>query len=223
MTAKNGDTSEEKTEADEADGPDDRGGESAASDEVRSSESPREEYKELLDTYGLKSILECVLFLESEPLITRDLAKRLDVPEKDIAAALDEMRAAYDHDMRGLELIEIAEGWQVIARRSFTDKIFMLDAHRKARPKFNRPCLETLAIIAYKQPISRQEVDDIRGVNSTGAIKTLMSHKMIDITGRRKALGNPLLYGTTMEFLKYFGLKDLKHLPELKELKELEF
>ena len=195
----------------------------AQKDEHLQQQRPTVDYDTVFAGLDKKRVVEAVLFVEAEPVSTREVAQRTGLEMEQVQALIHELQEDYNQVAAGFELIEIAEGYQMMARRCYTDRLFHMRAQKKSRPKFNRPALETLAIIAYRQNITRAEIDDIRGVNSAGAIKTLLGADVIKINGRKKALGNPLQYGTTREFLKYFGLKSLKDLPKLKELKELEF
>ena len=130
---------------------------------------------------------------------------------------LEELKEEYQS--RNLQILEVADGYQLCTRHEFNDwirKFLKLD--RSSR--LSQPGLDTLSIIAYKQPLTRQEVDDIRGVDSSGVIKTLLEKKVIGPAGRKKVPGRPIMYRTTQKFLEYFGLKDLNDLPTLEDLKE---
>jgi segregation and condensation protein B len=117
-------------------------------------------------------------------------------------------------------LVEVAGGYQLTTKQECAPWIRRLEEIRTAS-RLSKPALETIAIIAYKQPITRPEIEEIRGVDTAGVIKTLLERRLIKIAGRREAVGRPLLYGTTKEFLEYFGLRDLSGLPSLKEFKEV--
>jgi segregation and condensation protein B len=133
---------------------------------------------------------------------------------------LDELRNEYDEQARGFRLVEIAEGWQLLTRPQYAAVIRRL--HRiKSTNRLTRPALETLAIVAYKQPLTKAEIESIRGVGSDGVMQNLLERRLVRTVGRKDAVGRPLLYGTTREFLQAFGLKDLSELPKLTELKEL--
>ena len=124
-----------------------------------------------------------------------------------------------EYQSRNLQILEVADGYQLCTRHEFNDwirKFLKLD--RSSR--LSQPSLDTLSIIAYKQPLTRQEVDEIRGVDSSGVIKTLLEKKVIGPAGRKKVPGRPIMYRTTQKFLEYFGLKDLSDLPTLEDLKE---
>ena len=165
-----------------------------------------------------KQILEAVLFASDQPVGLSTLVEVLDDrgPEE-VAALLREMAHEYDGAGRGVTLAEIAGGYQILSRKECAPWIDrMLRSRRKVR--LSKAGLESLAIIAYKQPITKVEVDSIRGVDSAGVLHTLLERNLVTIKGRSKSVGRPLLYATTPEFLAYMGLKDLSELPELKEL-----
>jgi len=165
----------------------------------------------------LAKLLEAALFAASRPLTLEELASL--EPESGEAAfrtALSELRAAYSDD-HGVELAEIAEGWQFLTRREYAEAIDR--AQFALRPRRLSPAaLETLAIIAYRQPVGRVEVDEIRGVDSGAVIDKLLERGLVEIVTRGEGLGRPLLYGTTPQFLEILGLKDLEELPRLEEL-----
>ena len=167
----------------------------------------------------LKSIVENVLLAADQPVNAAELEKIfLNTAEKnDLQVILEELKEEYQS--RNLQILEVADGYQLCTRHEFNDwirKFLKLD--RSSR--LSQPSLDTLSIIAYKQPLTRQEVDDIRGVDSSGVIKTLLEKKVIGPAGRKKVPGRPIMYRTTQKFLEYFGLKDLSDLPTLEDLKE---
>ena len=134
-----------------------------------------------------------------------------------LSAALDELRLHYDTEGHGVELVEIGGGWQILTRAEYTEAIER--AQLAARPqRLSAAALETLAIIAYRQPIGRAEIEEIRGVNVGGVLKTLHERGLIDVVGRAEGLGRPLLYGTTPLFLEHFALRHLEELPRADEL-----
>jgi len=126
----------------------------------------------------------------------------------------------YDESSRGFRLTEIAEGWQLVSRPQHAAIIRRLNRVKGAN-RLSRPALESLAIIAYKQPLTKTDIENIRGVNSDGVMHNLLERRLVRTVGRKDVVGRPLLYGTTREFLQVFGLKDLAELPKLTELKEL--
>jgi len=165
----------------------------------------------------LAKLLEAALFAASRPLTLEELASL--EPESGEAAfriALDELRAAYGDD-HGVELAEIAEGWQFLTRREYAEAIDRAQFALRPR-RLSSAALETLAIIAYRQPVGRVEVDEIRGVDSGAVIDKLLERGLVEIVSRGEGLGRPLLYGTTPPFLEILGLKDLEELPRLEEL-----
>jgi segregation and condensation protein B len=166
----------------------------------------------------LAKLLEAALFASPRPIATDELAA-LD-PEASPAAlqsALDELREHYDVDGHGVALVEVGGGWQVLTRPEYTEAIER--AQMAVRPqKLSPAALETLAIIAYRQPIGRAEVAEIRGVDVGAVIKSLHERGLIDVVGRAEGLGRPLLYGTTPMFLEQFGLRHLAELPRVDEL-----
>ncbi len=168
-----------------------------------------------------KTIIECLLFVSDKPLSLATIKALLeDMDRRDIIQCLDELKAEYDTQARAFHLVEIAEGYQMVTRVSLAPWIRKLYKNRSSN-KLSRAALETMAIIAYRQPISKAEVEDIRGVSADGVVNSLLERKLIRVVGRKEVIGRPLLYGTTKEFLHYFGLKDLSDMPELKDLQDM--
>lgn len=163
------------------------------------------------------SLIEAMLFVSGEPIALASMKGVLDMPESDIKQAVDELIAEYKERDRGIIIIEIAEGYQMATNPLYA-KLLRKFTSTAASNKLSMPALETLAIVAYKQPLIKAEVEQIRGVNSDGVIKSLLDKRLIRIVGQKEAPGKPMLYGTTKEFLQYFGLKDLTELPTLREL-----
>ena len=167
---------------------------------------------------GLAKLLEAALFASARPIPTDELAA-LD-PEASPAAlssALDEIRECYDVQGHGVELVEIGGGWQILTRAEYTEAIER--AQLAARPqRLSAAALETLAIVAYRQPIGRAEIEEIRGVAVGSILKSLHERGLIDVVGRSEGLGRPLLYGTTSMFLEQFALRHLEELPRADEL-----
>ena len=135
----------------------------------------------------------------------------------EIRQALGELKEHYDFDSHGVELVELAGGYQVLARPAFAAAIERAQLNIKP-PRLSAAMLETLAVIAYRQPVGRAEVEEIRGVNASGVLRTLQERGLIEVVGRSEALGRPLLYGTTPLFLELLGLPDLANLPRVEEL-----
>jgi segregation and condensation protein B len=167
---------------------------------------------------SLAKLLEAALFASPRPIPTDELAT-LDAEASPAAlqAALDELREHYDVDGHAVELVDAGGGWQILTRPEYTEAIER--AQMAVRPRRLSPAaLETLAIVAYRQPIGRAEVEEIRGVDVGSVLKSLHERGLIDVVGRSEALGRPLLYGTTDAFLEQFALRHLEELPRTDEL-----
>ena len=166
----------------------------------------------------LAQLIEAALFSVARPL-TADELLSLD-PEAsaaDVRVALDQLREHYDFEQHGVELVEMAGGYQILTRPVFAAAIER--AHFAVRaPKLSAATLETLAIVSYRQPVGRAEIEEIRGVSAGGVLRTLQERGLIEVVGRSEALGRPLLYGTTPMFLELLGLNDLADLPRTEEL-----
>jgi len=170
---------------------------------------------------GLKGILEGILFVSGEPLsVDRMLGVVEGVSRAELVSALQALQADYAVEGRGLQLVEVAGGFQIATRPDCAPWIKRLE-RAKEGARLSRSAMETLAIVAYKQPVVRAEIEQIRGVDSAGVLKTLLERRLIRIVGRKDAPGRPILYGTTRQFLQAFGLKDLADLPALRDIKEL--
>jgi segregation and condensation protein B len=169
----------------------------------------------------VRAVLEALIFASEEPITARDIGQVLGgVPKDAWQAALAELQQDYARDGRGLQLVEVASGWQITTRPEYNDWVReLLDPQRPTRLSIQ--ALETLAVIAYKQPVTQPEVIELRGVKSGGVLKTLLEKRLIRITGRKEVVGRPMLYGTTKEFLLHFGLKDLGELPKIEEFAEV--
>jgi segregation and condensation protein B len=168
-----------------------------------------------------KSILEAVLFIAGEPVSFDSLRNILEIDRAEVERMTRELVHDYTINNNGLLVVEVAGGVQMVTNPACSPWVKkMLSTAVPA--KLSQPSLETLAIIAYKQPIIKAEIEAIRGVNSDGVVKTLLERKLVRILGRKEVPGRPLMYGTTKEFLQYFGLKDLAELPTLKEFQEFD-
>jgi len=168
----------------------------------------------------LRSAVEALLFSSDQPLPLSLLAEALDAPPERVSEALAELGADYKAREAGVELREMAGGWIVTTTAEQHEWVArMLRGKRKMR--LSRAALETLAIIAYKQPVTKSEIEAIRGVDSSGTLATLLERSLVTIKGRSTVVGRPLLYGSTGDFLNYFGLKDLTDLPRPEELRAL--
>jgi segregation and condensation protein B len=167
----------------------------------------------------LKAILEALIFASPEPLTLKALAKLLDnEPKEDIQAALAELKRDYERP-GGLQLVEIAGGYQIVTRQDLHDWVRRL-FHERTTQKLTVQGLETLAVIAYRQPITALEITEVRGVNTSGVLNTLLERHLIKIVGRKQVVGRPFLYATTREFLIRFGLNDLSDLPKVEDMAE---
>ncbi len=168
----------------------------------------------------LRSAVEALLFSSDQPLTLALLADALDSPQPAVSEALQELAHEYTSRESGVELREMAGGWIVISTAEQHEWVArMLRGKRKMR--LSRAALETLAIIAYKQPVTKSEIEAIRGVDSSGTLATLLERSLVTIKGRSTVVGRPLLYGSTPDFLNYFGLRDLAELPRPEELRAL--
>ncbi|MFA6355501.1 MAG: SMC-Scp complex subunit ScpB [Candidatus Omnitrophota bacterium] len=167
-----------------------------------------------------KKIIEALLFTSEKPITIEQMKEVLEeVDAKDIKTALAELQKEYETLGRSFKVYELAGGYQMVTMPEFAD--YLKKFYRvKSKDKLTKPALETLAIVAYRQPITKADIEDIRGVNVDGVIKTLADRQLIKITGRKDAPGRPILYGTTKEFLDRFGLSTLNELPKLGEFTE---
>lgn len=159
----------------------------------------------------LKAALECMLFVSPQPLVLKHVAKSLNLDELEVDRVMHELRL--DYADRGLQIIRIAGGYQMCTRPEYAEFISAL--LKPERTRLSQAALETVAIVAYKQPITQPEIEAIRGVNSDGVLKTLIDRGLVKQAGRRETVGRPMLYTVTDEFLSYFGLNDLTQLPEI--------
>lgn len=169
----------------------------------------------------LKAILEAVIFVAEEPLPLAQIAGALNQPVDRVKTLLNQLIEEYARPERGLIIREVAGGFKMATKPEHHDAVRAFVKNLKPPLKLSLPALETLAVIAYKQPITAPEIAEIRGVQGTGVLKTLLDRKLITTAGRKQVIGKPILYKTTKEFLVQFGLKDLSELPTLKEFEEL--
>ncbi|MCO4743222.1 MAG: SMC-Scp complex subunit ScpB [Proteobacteria bacterium] len=167
---------------------------------------------------GLCAALEALLFASGGPVSSRNLAEALDVEHADVLGGLAALSRGYED--RGIELLEIAGGWQLRTRPEHAGAILKLMGQRPSR--LSRAALEVLSVVAYKQPVTRSEVEQLRGVDSGGVMRTLLGRGLLRVAGRKAEPGRPLMYGTTRAFLEMFALSDLRDLPTLREREELE-
>ena len=169
----------------------------------------------------IKSILEAVLFVSHDPVTADKLVMVLDgVPKFQIIQTLRTLQSEYEQEGRGLRLSEVAGGFLLATRPDCSPYIRRL-TKAKSSTKLSRSALETLAIVSYKQPITRVDIEKMRGVETSGVLRTLLDQKLVRIIGRQDVPGRPILYGTSKQFLQRFGLRDLRDLPPLKEIQDL--
>ncbi|MFH1201973.1 MAG: SMC-Scp complex subunit ScpB [Candidatus Omnitrophota bacterium] len=169
------------------------------------------------DSKEIKTIIEALLFISEKPLLIEQVKEVIpDIDSTVIRSLIDELRQDYLNNKRGLSIIEVAGGFRMTTNPDLANYIKRFYKKRQ-QERLTGPSLETLAIIAYKQPLSRLEIEAIRGVNVDGVISTLLEKGLIRIAGRKEAVGRPFVYGTTRQFLEYFGLKSLEELPKLEE------
>ena len=168
----------------------------------------------------LMALAEALIFVADEPITTKLLAEVLDEERESIEAAVEELQKEYESRDSGLQIREIAGGWQIATRTEFHEEVRRF---LKTRPsaKLSLASLETLSVIAYKQPVTVPEILEIRGVQSASAIKTLLDKRLIVARGRKEAVGRPMQYGTSKHFLIQFGLKDLSELPSIEDFEDL--
>ena len=168
----------------------------------------------------IKAIIENLLFVSSDPLPLKRIIQTIDdASSKDVTRALFELQFEYKNGKRGLEIQEIANGFMITTQAKYGYYIKKLYKNRE-KSKLSQAALETLAVVAYKQPITRAEIESIRGVDSNVMIRNLIESGLIDVIGKKEVIGRPFLYGTTDLFLKTFGLRRLNDLPSIEELKK---
>lgn len=174
-----------------------------------------------METTELRAALEAILFLSSEPVKVDELAEAFSDEAKDaITSQLEEIKRTLDEHVGGFMLEQAAGGWRLTTRAEH-DAVLKKYFAKKGENRLSLAALETLAIIAYRQPITAPEVSDIRGVNVTGVIRTLLERRMVRVAGRKNVVGSPFLYRTTKDFLVHFGLNDIRDLPRLEEFGDL--
>jgi len=173
-----------------------------------------------MDKKEIKAIIESLLFIWGDPLSVSDISNILEMEEKEVKKILDDMIDEFEINRRGIRIIRIRNKYQLGTRPEHYQWISKLTEKKESKGLSNA-ALETLAIIAYKQPITKSEVEAIRGVRCDKAINTLISKNLIRELGRLDKTGKPIIYGTTDEFLRYFGLKELEDLPKLDDLNSI--
>jgi segregation and condensation protein B len=193
-------------------------GQQGSAGEPREESAPPEDSPRLANA-ELKAILEALIFASPEPLTPKAIFKLLDSePKEDVEAALAELKKDYDRP-GGLQLVEVAGGFQIVTRPDLHEWVRRL-FHERTTQKLTVPALETLAVIAYRQPITALEIGEVRGVNTSGVLNTLLERHLIKIVGRKQVVGRPFMYATTKEFLLRFGLNDLGELPKVEDMAE---
>jgi segregation and condensation protein B len=169
----------------------------------------------------LKSALEAIIYVADEPATLEQLATVLAEEKHVVRAALDELVASYASDERGVEIRAVAGGYRVYTKPQHHDLVRRFVKSLRPPLRLTMPALETLAVIAYKQPVTQPEIQEIRGVNCAGVIETLLEKRLITTAGRKQVIGRPILYRTSKDFLMRFGLGDVDELPSLKEFEAL--
>jgi segregation and condensation protein B len=189
-------------------------------DVIESSEEPEVEGHREISASELKAIAEALIFVADEPLSVKTIADVLKLDQAAVEKAIKSLDDEYARRGGGLQLREIAGGWQIGTRPEHHEHV---RTYLKSKPsaKLSLASLETLAVIAYKQPVTVPEILEIRGVQSPSAIKTLLDKRLIVAKGRKETVGRPMMYGTSKEFLIQFGLKDLSELPSMEDFQDL--
>jgi len=169
----------------------------------------------------LKLVIEALLFASDSPLGLKEMEELLEtLPRESILGAIDELSKEYDARPNAFRIMQVAGGFQVCTREEYSSWLEKLKRSRRST-RLSRAALETAAIIAYKQPVTKVVIEEIRGVDSTATLHTLLERGLVTIKGRAPSVGRPLLYGTTRQFLLHFGLNELEELPKLSEVKDI--
>src|SRR5512134_1643602 len=168
----------------------------------------------------LRAALEAILFLSSDPVLVDDLAESLEETKEAVSAQLEEIKRLLDEHLGGFALEQAAGGWRLTTRAEH-DAVLKKYFAKKGENRLSLAALETLAIVAYRQPITAPEIGEIRGVNVSSPVRTLLERRMIRVAGRKNVVGSPFLYRTTKDFLVHFGLNDIRDLPRLEEFGDL--
>ena len=170
----------------------------------------------------IKRLIESIIFVSSSPVTLKELNHYFkEYESKDLRKIMKELMEEFENSDRGFELVEISNGYQFRSKPEFAEEIINFNKEIK-KFRLSKASLEVLAIVAYKQPITRVEIEQIRGVDCSGVINLLLDKRLLEIKGRKDVPGKPFLYGSTDEFLETFNLKNLKELPTLKEIEEFE-
>ncbi len=192
----------------------------AEKERAQSIEEDNEDAPKVRSMAEMMAIVEALIFVSEEPITVKILADVLNEDKAWVQTAVESLSEEFNSRESGLQLREIAGGWQITTRPEYHD---FVRAYLKSRPsaKLSLPALETLAVIAYKQPVTVPEILEIRGVQSSSAIKTLLDKRLIVAKGRKETVGRPMMYGTSKDFLMQFGLKDLSELPNVEDFEDL--
>lgn len=166
--------------------------------------------------FNLKSLIEALLFISEKPLTASEISKIFEITPREITDTVEALSGEYQEQKRGLRILPVAGGYQMCTAPEFAESIKKFHTHRFSQ-RLSGAALEVLAIIAYKQPITKAEVEALRGVNIDKMMKNLLKARLIKLCGRKEVPGKPFLYGTTREFLEFFGLRSLKDLPKSDE------
>lgn len=168
-----------------------------------------------------KRVLEALFFASDKPMTINEIRKIVGaMTAKQIEILITELRDEYNKESRSFELIEIAGGYQLVTRKAYARWLAKLELQKRVK-QASRSALETLAILAYKQPVTRAEIEELRGVDISGVLSTLLERGFVKIVGKKDVVGRPFLYGTTEKFLEHFGLKSLADLPQIGEIKNM--
>lgn len=193
---------------------------SFSAEEILGSE-PEEAKETQVEDAELRAVLEAIIYVTDEPLTIEQISEAIEQPKERVAALLEQLCAEFDKPERGLSIREIAGGFRMTTKPEHHDAVRRFVRNLNPPIRLSLPALETLAVIAYKQPITAPEIMEIRGVQGAGVLKTLLDRKLIAVAGRKQVVGKPILYKTTKDFLVQFGLKNLQELPTLKEFQEI--
>lgn len=166
----------------------------------------------------ISRIVEAVLFASETPLTAEEIARAAEgLDAKGVEAAIEELRQEYEREERAFQIYQLADGYQILTRPEYAPHLERFDSIL-GLARLSQAALETLAVIAYRQPVSRIEIEEIRGVNCAAVLRTLQERGLVEVMGRAEGLGRPLLYGTTKQFLEHFGLRSLEDLPRPEDL-----
>jgi segregation and condensation protein B len=195
--------------------------ESLSAEEILAPDAGKEQPKWPAEDAELTAMLEAVIYVSEEPLTLDQISAALEQPRERMKRLLDDLVAEWQKPQHGLAIREVAGGYKMATKPEHHDAVRQFVKSLKPLMKLSLPALETLAVIAYKQPVTAPEIMEIRGVQGAGVLKTLLDRKLISAAGRKNVIGKPILYKTNKEFLVQFGLKDLSELPSVKEFEEL--